>query len=172
MEMSLDPYIIECCFSNEDAVDWEETSDRSSEIQQIRYLRKHLPEEDKELYNLIYLDRKTQNEVAELLDCTQATISYRVKSLTATLKFLLTAKELRPYPSTVKASLNLLSGAKRRFIECFLHNPSQVYVAAHFDVTPSNVSKCISQTLRDDGLDQDFRTYLNYLKSAPALVKL
>lgn len=170
MEKLLDPSLIDLCWSNDDAIDWYEPSDRSDEIKSLRSLRSHLSAEDKELYSLLYIKKKTQCEVADLLDLTQPTISYRVDQLTKTLQFLAFRPKLDR--RVVNYNLSLLSKNRRKYLEAFLASPNQVYIAEKFGVSPSNISKALSAILADDGLDQEFIDYIKYLKIAPSLVFL
>ena len=71
MEKLLCPHLIDQCWSNDDAIDWSEPSDRSSEIASMRKLRKYLTDEDKELYSILFIKNKTQVEAAEILDLIQ-----------------------------------------------------------------------------------------------------
>lgn len=170
MEKLLDPYLIDSCWSTEDAIDWSEPSDRSDEIKSLRSLRAHLSADDKELYSLLYIKKKTQCEVADILYLTQPTISYRVEQLTKTLQFLAFKPKLDR--RVVNYNLSLLSKNRRKYLESFLVTPNQVHVAEQFGVSPSNISKALSAILNDDGLDMEFINYIMYLKTAPSLVFL
>lgn len=170
MEKLLDPNLIDQCWSQENAIDWEEPSDRSDEIASMRKLRKHLTPDDKQLYDLSFIKNKTQCEVADILKITQPTVSFRIEQLTKVLRFLAFMPKIKR--SMINANLKLLSSNRQKYLQSFLNIPNQAYIAGLHEVSPSNISKCITSILQDDGLDQEFIAYIEYLKTAPSLVFL
>lgn len=170
MEKLIDPSLIDACWSNEDAVCWDEPSDRSDEIASMRKLRKHLTPDDKQLYSLLFIKGKTQVEAAEILDITQPTISFRVQQLTKTLSFLAFMPKITK--ATINANMRLLSANRQKYLSSFMQCPNQANVAGIHGVSPSNISKCITSILQDDGLDPEFTAYIEYLKTSTSLVFL
>ena len=163
----MDPQAISAMFSNEDVEDmWEEGDAREDEIDLLRSLADKLPDKYKNVYNLIYSRRLTQQEVATALDISQVAVVYYTKRI---IEYLIWFKS---YPtiseSKIDENISRLKSIKHRelFREfCRCYNLREVADATGYQyITASSI---ILKSVRSGIFDEEFNDLIQYLKSYP-----
>jgi len=170
-ELLLPPETIEMCWSNEDVEDlWDEPDFREDEIDVLRNMTKNLSKADQKLYNLFYLDRLTQQEIATKLNITQPTVSFRIAALEKSLHFIANLPSIDK--TTIRRNVKKLIPPRTKYVTLYLKYPNQATVATKCGVSNSNISKQLTAVIRDENLDPEFRSYIALLRTAPPNIQL
>jgi len=167
-EIVMDPNIISACFSTEDIEGmWDEGDPRDDEIELMRSKVHLLSDDDILLYQYLYDDIMPQAQIIELTGVPQSSLSQRVSSLTAKLKFLVEMPK-RPSEDLIEDNLSRLRPQAAKVIRMYLDTPSQQIVANTLDTRIQSVWRYVNNTVtKVDLLDPEFIEYLRVVMSSP-----
>ena len=174
-EFYMDPKVIERMIDAESYNNmWYREETPQEEIDILRGLVSSLDEEDQELYDLLYVQGKTQQECCELLNVTQGLISYRISKITERLRVIKELPKIEPKSSLTKISKDIgLTQMQIDAVQHFFKSKSQKvtaeYIADKYNkkFNNSQVRNILLSTVKkiekEEQKLQDLRGYLNII---------